>query len=87
MPFGSSLAGRRIQSADSDPGGSRSDHFELERRDVGKVDDATLSEGASIDDLYDDSVTVFEIHHFDVGGEGERRVGGGHLIHVVGRAA
>ena len=56
---------------------------ELERGGVAEVDDPALDEGAAVVDAHDDAAAVGRVAHARIARQRQRRVRGGHRVHVV----
>src|SRR4051812_33993159 len=63
------------------------DIAELVSGNVRQVDDSPAMERAAIVDAYDDPLAAADMRDAHVARDRQRRVRGGHLVHVVGFAA
>ncbi len=79
--------GFRLDGLDDHQAAAVADQVELPGRRVGQVDDAVVQERAAVVHAQHDGLARLRTGNADIGGNRQRRVGGGHAEHVVGLAA
>lgn len=78
---------QRVERADLDARRPGSGDVERARRGVGQVDQPLADERSAIVNLDDDALAVAEVRDLDPSRKRQRRVGGGHRVHIVPFAA